>query len=187
MGVTKELNRTADVDTALRDVYKEQNDLRRKYADMGGQIERLRTFVKADEKESYDVVMRGQKELIRTVRGFAEQVQALVNHSNDPVQMQQALAQAHYSMMRKQDNARVEDNLRKIKELTGLKQKSAPQCPCGSNAHKGIRFLQDEVEVAVLCPKNWWLKQSRLALSEKRLSAFVESLPLEQYLKAYSK
>lgn len=118
MGVTKELNRTADVDTALRDVYKEQNDLRRKYADMGGQIERLRTFVKADEKESYDVVMRGQKELIRTVRGLAEQVQALVNHSNDPVQMQQALAQAHYSMMRKQDNARVEDNLRKIKELT---------------------------------------------------------------------
>jgi hypothetical protein len=59
-------------------------------------------------------------------------------------------------------------------------------CPCGK--HKGIQFRdRDETVLDVMCPVDWWVRQTWLAYEKGTLSRFLKSTPLEKYLVPYIK
>jgi len=71
-------------------------------------------------------------------------------------------------------------------DLSNLKQRKTDECPCGE--HQGIEFLNSKGEpVDHLCPRHWWIMQTWVTFDRGTLKAFVESTPLDWYLKRYEK
>lgn len=82
------------------------------------------------------------------------------------------------------DHEQISRRFSHIKYLHTLDQEIRGVCTCGK--HKGIDFVAPTGQIieSGVCPVVWWLRMSRIAL-EKRDKAFLQSTPLESYLKDY--
>ena len=70
-------------------------------------------------------------------------------------------------------------------KLLHMKQVIAKEtCPCGK--HRGIKFIDNDTVVELMCPLQWWVRRSWMAFEEGKLSQFLSSTPLQTYIKKFS-
>lgn len=92
----------------------------------------------------------------------------------------------HFAILKERQASQSRRNLHKYRGLTAYKQRKTTVCPCGQ--HQGIEFIKDNGDVIDhLCPKHWWIMQTWIAMDDKKISAFVNSTPLNWYLGKYKK
>jgi hypothetical protein len=102
--------------------------------------------------------------------------------------------QQSYAYARHRRQKEVDSRISYIRRLAECRQELTECCPCG--LHSGIRFvapvyaIQGQSGEVVLeenvCPKQWWVWQSMLALREGRLAAFTAAYPYHEYIHAYT-
>lgn len=168
--------------TAVDILYQDIQTLERRLADLTSQVQRVQRLVHIDEREAAVADKNSQAELYRAVAKNTDLVAELLKRQRaadaDPLDMR------FFHMERQRRSREVRASLERIRHLKQCKQEITPCCPCGQ--HKGIRFVDNAGNsVAEVCPKSWWISQSRLAFEENRLGQFIKSTPLEKYIKPF--
>lgn len=169
---------------AIQDIYSYLQDVDRRTAALAGQVQRIHRTVKLDEKEFAVGQQQSQREILLGVSALTETVHALARATNIEGAVESD-SQALYWEHKERRSREVRKNIEHIRTLASCTVKvSGRTCPCGE--HHGLSFVKNGVVVeGNLCPKTWWIKQSRLALEEGKLGEFVKSVPFEQYNLAY--
>jgi hypothetical protein len=180
-------NSTNTVDQAFLNVYQDITDVRRKLAAQGEQVQRIQRTVRLDEKEFAVGNLQSQRSVLMEVSGLAHAVSALVGQNSDPVAEAEAQSTSYYHQTKAMRQAEVRHNLNEIRLLARCKiVKLDVPCPCGK--HHGLCFTDSKGAIIEdnMCPKTWWIKQSRLAFENHSLGQFVNSTPMSAYLEAYT-
>lgn len=193
----KEPRGITNVDAAFNTVFQDIASLGLKISVVAEQVTKLSRFNKVDELGGAAEESRVRIELLKAMADSTQAVNSLTR-SNARVG---AELQPDNTIFREQKYRRrleSHSNLRYIKILADSPQTKIQECPCGN--HQGVRFLEHidslnidgktvEVDhfvvVEELCPKDWWIKQTRIAFEGGYLSKFTKSTPLGLYLEGY--
>ncbi len=170
---------------AIQIIHDELTDIRSKIADNAVQTERLQRIAQVDLKEMNVGKLQSEQALLRAVRGLTEAVNAQVVSHLSPQERCDLEGNALYQANKASRQAEVRRNVAHIAYLSTLRQETTFVCPCGR--HTGIKFVDDKGTVVVenMCPKEWWIKQSRLAYSKGQLSQFLKDFEYSDYLSSY--
>lgn len=168
--------------SAIDVIYQDLHHIQSVLSDLESRFAGLNRFVRYDEQ-----VAQAEKDEVTTsmVRAMTTNTEA-VSELVQVIRAERAGDEVPYFGIHKR-RRRNEIALRSkhLDYLTHCKQKVTPVCPCGK--HKGIQFLDKGKVVEEVCPKSWWITQSRLAYDDGRLEEFTSSTPLSEYLSRFKK
>jgi hypothetical protein len=164
-------------------LYQDIQHLERLVGDINNQLTRVNRLIRYDERTAAVEDKQSQTELMQAIRDNTNVVHQMLKKADEDDEAQRP--DLFFRVQRMTDAKARWKRLDRIKMLTHCKQEITPECPCGE--HKGLRFRDKEGNVvAELCPRAWWVSQSRLAFEEKHLSQFVASTPLDKYIKPFT-
>lgn len=161
--------------------------MQRQNAALATQVQRLQRSINLDEREFAVGQQQSNREVIVTMGKMTEAVGRLIEQKEKENTREEENV---FSLGRSKRAHEVENNLEHIRRLSYCRQTVVPECDCTEHAHKGLRFvdmLTGQVLEENMCPKTWWIKQSRLAFKNGNLQEFTESTDLRAYLSMYKK
>jgi hypothetical protein len=173
---------------AFKDVYDELTRLSATNADLSLQVQRIQRSIKIDEREKEAGQEQSARELTQAVTRLTVAVNQMLIEQRT-AETGEARFNADGVTLHRLNVDRQSRDARKrlnyIRQLADLRQVDTPKCPCGN--HSGIRFVNKQGDIIEdnMCPKEWWIKQSRLAFENGKLDDFVSLIPMKDYLFAY--
>jgi hypothetical protein len=168
--------------TAVDVLYQDIIQIEKTVSGLSAQVVRLQRLVNIDKAEAAVGEQRSRTELVTAINNQTDLLTDLLKRETQ-MSVEDRLVQGY--LLDKMDRAAsVQKGIAYLRYLERCKQTVTDRCPCGQ--HKGIRFLdKDGNIIEERCPKSWWVSLSRIAYEDGNLSGFVESTPMETFLKLY--
>lgn len=166
-------------------IYQDLQHLASLVSGLTAQVERIQKVVRIDKQEAETAERKGVGELMQAVAENTNITRAFISEMRKKEREEENDYAQRGRVARRRELEKRNAALRQVRLMKSCKQELTKRCPCGQ--HRGILFstIDGIIIEENMCPKVWWISQSRLAFEEGTLRAFSESTPMSLYLSAY--